>query len=142
VITPLRRHVLLDADDADYIARALQLLERLLRENRSQPTPRLQSTTTQLARSAAAGSAAGINGRNRGGCGASSDDTAHHLDYALLSTAEAARLLACGERNVRDLAARGAIPARRTGDRGRWLVDAAAVVARAERKAARRSRTA
>ncbi|MCV7076984.1 helix-turn-helix domain-containing protein [Mycobacterium szulgai] len=136
-ITPLRSHVLMDAGDADYIARALQLLAQLLRQNRSQPTPRLESVTAQLARSAAAGSTASQNGRNRGGCGASGDDTTHHLDYALLTTGEAARLLACGERNVRDLATRGAIPARRTGDRGRWLVDAAAVVARAERKSAR-----
>ena len=34
---------------------------------------------------------------------------------------EAARALGCGQRNVRDLVARGALPARKSG--GRWLID-------------------
>ena len=135
----LRGHVLLDPAEADYLGRALALLQQLLRENRSTPTPRLEHVTAKLAECAQSGSAAASNGRTDCRCRASHDDTGHHLDYALLSTAEAARIIGCGERNIRDLAARGRIPARRTGDRGRWLVDAGAVVELAERRAARRA---
>ena len=39
---------------------------------------------------------------------------------------EAARVLGCGQRNVRDLVARGALPARKRG--GRWTFDRLAVV--------------
>jgi excisionase family DNA binding protein len=110
--------VLLTPDDADYIARALQLLDRLLRENGSTPTPRLQSVTAKLAKCAETGSAAGSNGRTDCRFGASHADSDQHAGYALISTSDAARLLNCGERNVRDLAARGRLRARRSG--GCW----------------------
>jgi excisionase family DNA binding protein len=135
VIT-LRGHVLLDADEAEYLSRALVLLQQLLRDNRSQPTPRLQTVTAKLTRCAANSSSGGRNGSNGSTSRAPEAKIGHDAGYALLSTGEAARLLDCGERNVRDLAARGRIAARRAG--GRWLLDAAAVEQRAQRKQVRR----
>ncbi|BBY95182.1 hypothetical protein MGALJ_48510 [Mycobacterium gallinarum] len=135
----LRGHVLLDPGEADYLARALALLQQMLRENRCTPTPRLETVARQLARCAETGSAAAPNGSTDCRCGASHKDTGHHHDYAWLNTAEAAKVLGTGERNVRDLAARGSIPARRAGERGRWLIDAGAVVERAEHKAERKA---
>lgn len=137
----LRGHVLLDPGEVEYLARALQTFAKWLRENRSEPTPRLESVTAQLTRcaqSAESGSAATSNGSKELPQGASDADARHPKGYAIatVTVAEAARLLGTGERNVRDLAARGRIPARRSG--GVWLVDAAAVEARAAAKAARR----
>ena len=137
MIASLRGHVLLDEADAVYVARALELLGRLLRENRSEPAPRLQSVTAKLAQCAESGSAPGSSGSNNCRRGASQADPDHDAGYALLSTAEAARVMGTSERNIRDLAARGAIPACRSG--GRWLLDAAAVEARGAAKAARRA---
>lgn len=128
--------ILLDVDEAAYIARALELLAQLLAERRSQPTPRLAAVTARLTKTAENGSAATHNGSNRGSSTPSRHDSRHHLDYALISTRDAAAQLETGERNIRDLIHRGRLPARRAG--GRWLVDAAAVELRAERKAARR----
>ena len=133
----LRGHVLLEPSEADYLARALVLLQQLLVENRSQPTPRLQQVTAQLARCAEHGSAAGSNGSDNCRTRASDTDGGEYRDYATVTAAEAARILECGERNVRDLARRGRIPARRSG--GVWLLDAGAVEARAQRQAARRA---
>ena len=53
----------------------------------------------------------------------------------VLDSSEAARLLGIGAAGVRDLCRRGSLPARRVGQR--WVVGAAAVVERAERRAAR-----
>jgi excisionase family DNA binding protein len=128
--------VLLDPDDAAYLCKALELLAQLLAGQRSQPTPRLQAVTTKLAKCAENGSATTVNGSRNCRVRASDADPGHHDGYAQITVAEAARLLDCGERNVRDLVRRGRLSARRTG--GRWMVDAAAVELRAERKAARR----
>jgi excisionase family DNA binding protein len=130
--------VFVTADDAAYIAEALRLLGRLLAEQRSQPSARLASVTTKLARCAESGSPAPGNGSRSLPLRAPDAEGVHHPDYATVTPAEAARILGCGPRNARDLAARGRIPAHRAG--GRWLLDAASVEAHARRKAARRSR--
>lgn len=129
--------VLLTADDAAYVAEALLMLGRLLAEQRSQPSARLQSVTAKLAKAAETGSAATSIGSESLPLRASDAEGVHHPGYALMSTADAARVLECGPRNVIDLVRRGRLVARRTG--GRWLVDAASVEAHAARKAARRA---
>jgi excisionase family DNA binding protein len=58
-----------------------------------------------------------------------------HARYDLVDTREAAALLGISESGVRDLIRRGKLPGHRAA--GRWLVPAASVVERAERKAAR-----
>jgi excisionase family DNA binding protein len=135
VITQLTG-VFLDRSEAMYVSRALELLAALLAEKRSQPTPRLQQVTAKLRKSAESGSTATPNGRKKLPLRASADSGPDDQGYATVTTAEAARILRCRERNTRDLIRRGQLPARRAG--GRWLIDAAAVERRAERKAARR----
>lgn len=131
-----QRGVFMSADDAAYIAEALRLLARLMAEQRAQPSARLVAATTNLAKAAESGSATGPNGSEGLPLRASAADSVHHPGYALMSTGDAARLLHCGPRNVRDLMRRGRLVGRRAG--GRWLVDAASVEAHASRKAARR----
>lgn len=131
-----QRGVFVTPDDAAYIAEALRLLARLLAEQRSQPSARLQLVTSKLARYAESGSVATPNGSERLPLRASGVDGVHHPDYATVTPAEAARIIGCGPRNVRDLVCRGRLVARRAG--GRWLVDAASVEAHAARKASRR----
>lgn len=129
--------VLLTADDADYIARALELLERLLRENRSTPTPRLHSVTAKLRRTTDALGVSGRNGSATASVRASQCDSGDDADYGTITAAEAAHILGVTPNAVRDLARRQRIRARRP--KGRWLLDAQAVVARAERQATRRA---
>ena len=63
-------------------------------------------------------------------------DSPDYRPYDLLDTAEAAAICGVTGGGVRDLARRGRLPAHRAG--GRWLFPAVAVVAYAERRAARR----
>ncbi|MGA5465583.1 helix-turn-helix domain-containing protein [Mycobacterium sp. NPDC050041] len=127
--------VFITADDAAYIAEALRLLGRLMAEQRSQPSARLQSVTTKLANAAETGSGATPNGSETLPLRAPHPEGVHARDYATVTAAEAARIIGCGPRNVRDLVRRGRLAARRSG--GTWLVDAAAVEAHAARKACR-----
>lgn len=123
---------LLSPDDADYVTRALELLRELLCKQGSRPTPRLDSVTDQLrkagVKSGVSALKAGTNARVVGPVADSGDDPL----YALVDTGQAASILACSANNVRDLARRGTLPARRAG--GRWVYDAQAVLARAERR--------
>lgn len=130
--------VFITADDAAYIAEALRLLGRLMAEQRAQPSARLVTATTKLAKAAESGGATAPNGSRSLPLRASDADGVHHPGYASMSTGDAARLLDCGPRNVRDLMRRGRLVGRRSG--GRWLVDAASVEAHAARKAARQGR--
>ena len=131
------RGVFLDTDEAAYVTEALRLLGRLLVEQRSRPTARLESVTAKLAKAAETGSAATVNGSEGLPLRASDAADRHPRGYATVTPAEAARIIGCGARNVRDLAARGRLPARRTG--GRWLLDAAAVAEQAEHRARKRA---
>ncbi|WP_197381454.1 helix-turn-helix domain-containing protein [Mycolicibacterium mengxianglii] len=129
--------VLLDHDEAAYIAEALRLLGRLLAEQADQPTARLASLTARLAKAAETGRDATPNGSERLPMRAPGAAGVHARDYATVTVAEAARIIGCGQRNVRDLIRRDRLIARRSG--GTWLLDAAAVEAHAARRAARRS---
>ncbi len=132
--------VQLDAEDAEYLARALALLPNLMAESRRQPAPRLLAAIAEFSKTSAAAVEAARNaspnGREQPSCAAAQCDSAQAEPYATVSTGEAARILGITSSAVRQLAQRGAIRARRPA--GRWLLDAAAVVARAERHAARR----
>jgi excisionase family DNA binding protein len=126
--------VMIDLDDADYVARALDQFVALMAERRDgngapaplRPTPRLEQITAKLR--AATGSPTAANGRNPTFQSNSSDDAGH----AVITCAEAARILGVGARNVRDLAKRGTLRARRAG--GRWHIDAMAVAELVERR--------
>lgn len=62
--------------------------------------------------------------------------TPQYAQYDLVDSREAARLLGITASGVRDLVYRGQLPGHRAG--GRWLLPAAPVIERAERRAARR----
>ncbi|WP_368834152.1 helix-turn-helix domain-containing protein [Mycobacterium intracellulare] len=132
MIAGLRGHVLLDEADAVYVTRALELLERLLRENRATPTRKLQSVVANLRKTTA----------NIGGCAPNASPDANYFapqadcvddaGYASIGTGEAARILGVTPNAVRDAARRGRI--RATRPRGRWIYPAAAIEQLAERK--------
>lgn len=117
--------VLLSPADAGYLAEALDLFETLARQFGSRPTPQLLALRSALAAAAGASrSAAAASDFRAAGVGGASSERASYID-----TNEAGRILGCTPGNARDLARRGTIPGIRAG--GRWLLDAAAVHARA-----------
>jgi excisionase family DNA binding protein len=126
--------VLLDQAEADYVARALDQFVALMAERRDstgnpapvRPTPRLDQIRAKLR--AAIGTPHAANGTKSALQSISRDDAGH----AVITCAEAGRILDCGERNVRALAQRGRLRARRAG--GRWHIDAMAVAELVERR--------
>lgn len=122
--------VLLDASDADYLARAMKLLAALLAKQDSRPSPRLVDLERRLSR-ASSDATRSTTGGYVSGAKDSADRDALSA-YEFVDTERAANILGCTPGNVRDLARRGRLPAIRSG--GRWLYPAAAVVARAERQ--------
>ena len=127
--------VILEPAEAAYVVEALQLLARLLAERRSRPTARLVSVTAKLAKAAETGSAATVNGSERTAVRAPDTSDVHAPGYATVTPAEAARIIGCGPRYIRDLVRRGRLVARRAG--GRWLVDTASVEGYARRRVER-----
>ena len=123
--------VLLDASDADYLARAVKLLAAFLdAKEGSQPSSRLVDLERRLSR-ASSDATRSTTGGYVSGAKDSADRDALSA-YEFVDTERAANILGCTPGNVRDLARRGRLPAVRSG--GRWLYPAAAVVARAERQ--------
>ncbi|WP_235849654.1 helix-turn-helix domain-containing protein [Mycolicibacterium doricum] len=127
--------VLLDAEEADYVARALDLLARLLAGQRSHPAARLAAVTAKLRKSTdkTGDSTQSVSESAREF--AAQRDSMHDPAYATMGTGDAARILGITPNGARDLARRRRIPARRTGTR--WLFDAAAVIVEAERRASK-----
>lgn len=121
--------VLLDAQDVDYVVRALELLHGLLPHTGRKPNRKLQAITERLRKAGAKlafpADDTGVGARIPGAEAHSAHDAWHVLD-----TTAAARILGITPNGARDLARRGTLPARQAG--GRWLFDAAAVVQRAE----------
>lgn len=128
MITHLRG-ALLEADDLDYVCRAMELLESVLVKQHCTPTARLRSVTAKLRETQAL---LASEHQTQDGCAASSAESWNAAGHASISTAEAARILGCSLANVRDLVSRGRLPAERVG--GRWAIDLAAVVRRAEQQ--------
>lgn len=142
MIAAVDPHVRIDVDDAVYLARALDMLPRLLTDARRQPTPKLLAAIEKFRRATAvagglAGNASG-NARTGPGCAADPADSGHDDPCDTVNTGTAAAILGVSPNGVRDLARRGKLPARRSGSR--WVYPAAAVVARAENQAAQRNR--
>ena len=123
--------VLLDADDAAYAVKALDLLVRLLSTRGSAATPRLRAFTAELARKTQAASSVSL--AVPGSCAPERSDHADDERHALIGTAAAAAILGITPSAVRQLAARGTLGSVRPA--GRWQHPTAAVVERAERKA-------
>ncbi len=121
--------VLLDLDEARYLAGALEHLCKVLRDNGQQTRPRLESLHTKLRKTSVP---AGVSAVNVSACGASGEDSVDDAEYATVTTAEAARIIGVSASGVRDMARRGRIRAQRP--RGRWLYDSAAVELLAERR--------
>lgn len=138
------RGVLLDPGDAEYVAKALELLVKVLPAAGSTATPRLLAVTADLRRKTKAAAAGSVavgppNATEAGTCAPGRPDRphdSHHDAPATIGTAAAARILGVTPSAVRQLAARGTLGSARPA--GRWLHSTAAVVARAELKAARR----
>ena len=122
--------VLLDAADADYLARALALFEEVLAKQGSRPSPRLVDLERRLSRASSDATRSTTSGYVSGAKDSADRDALSA--YEFVDTERAANILGCTPGNVRDLARRGRLPAVRSG--GRWLYPAAAVVARAERQ--------
>jgi hypothetical protein len=122
--------VLLDVDEARYLAGALDHLCKVLRDNGQRPRPRLESLQAKLSTAIAVQTNSG-NGSCAEGSGENSDDLGH-----VLGTRDAARILAVSPNGARDLARRGKIRARFTGTR--WFYSAADVECYAEARAERR----
>lgn len=122
--------VVLDDHDADYLARALDLLRSLMPAAGMKPTQRLESMIDQLRGTGAETGATRPKTDANARVVDTEHDSAHSAWHAVIDTGEAAGILGITPNGVRDLARRKSLPARRTG-RG-WLLDAAAVVRRAE----------
>ena len=123
--------VLLDASDADYLARAVKLLAAFLdAKEGSQPSSRLVDLERRLSR-ASSDATRSTTGGYVSGAKDSADRDALSA-YEFVDTERAAAILGCTPGNVRDLARRGRLTALHSG--GRWLYPASAVVERAERR--------
>ncbi|SBS77353.1 conserved hypothetical protein [uncultured Mycobacterium sp.] len=123
--------VLLEPADAGYL---LDALDALLRDRR--PSPQLAQFIDRLRKTvAASGVSRPITGGHARKVGVL-HDSQHYAPYDVLDTGEAATILGITPNGVRDLARRGVLPSHRAG--GRYFYPAGAVVARAERQAAKR----
>lgn len=132
MITGLRGVVLLDSNDARYVAEALARFLVVLGEHGLRASPTLLDAEARLRKAAVGASDSTRSASGVGGHLSSS----HSGMYDLVDSVEAARILGCTPQNVRDLARRGRLPAHRAG-RG-WVYPAQAVAERAERQAAKR----
>lgn len=124
--------VLLSPDEARY---AVAAFDALLGDGR-RATPRLAAFIDKLRKSGAPRQVSGALSGADARVVAPELDSLHATVYDLVDSSEAARILGITNSGVRDLCRRGALPGRRAG--GRWVIPVAAVVARAERQAARR----
>jgi Helix-turn-helix domain len=123
--------VLLAPDDAQYV---LDAFDSLLIDRR--PSAQLADFIARFRRTAVkSGVSSAKTGVDASKFGIQ-QDSAHHAPYDVLDSGQAAAIIGITASGVRDLARRKAIPAHRAG--GRWLYPAPAVVAYAERRAARR----
>ena len=96
--------VLLDAADADYLARALALFEEVLAKQGSRPSPRLVDLERRLSR-ASSDATRSTTGGYVSGAKDSADRDALSA-YEFVDTERAANILGCTPGNVRDLARR------------------------------------
>lgn len=137
--------VLLTADEAAFIAGALNEFVRVLAERRSQPTPKLAHTISQLRRATrkcggfrANDTQGGGNATNSGSSRADETDAGDDLGYATVSTGEAASMLAVRPGAVRAMAQRNPSKLGSVRVGGRWRHDLARVQERRARKTGQR----
>lgn len=136
MITGLRGVVLLDSNEARYVAEALARFLVVLGEHGLRASPTLLDAEARL-RKAAVGASDSTRSASGGASGVGGHLSSSHSGvYDLVDSVEAAAILGCTPANVRDLARRGRLPAHRAG-RG-WVYPAQAVAERAERQAAKR----
>jgi excisionase family DNA binding protein len=123
--------VILTDEEARYLADVLDAACRAMR-----PSPRVADLARQLRRTVGTPAATNASANESANGRDTQPDPGDIRGHDLLTAGEAARILECSTANVRYLRQRGHLPAHRAGSR--WLYPAAAVVARAERQAARR----
>jgi hypothetical protein len=128
--------VLLDVDDAAYLAETLKQDFAALAGVGIRPSERVTELQRKLVKAVANASESSRDTHVDVRLIGEQPDSAHTALYDLVDSGEAARILGCTPANVRDLGRRGQIPRHRAG-RG-WVYPATAVVARAERRAANR----
>ena len=124
--------VLLSPADARF---AVEAFTALLRDRR--PSAQLADFIERL--QVRTHAATGVPGRGTGAYArniAAQPGSPEYAPYDVLTSTEVAAIVGVSPNGVRDLARRGRLPAHRVG--GRWLFPAVAVVAYAERRAARR----
>jgi hypothetical protein len=117
--------------EVDYVLAAFDVLLRGRR-----PSAQLAAFVDKLRKSGAAAYASALQADTRVSHISELRDPAHPAKHDLVDTAEAATILGVSPAGVRDLCRRGRLAGYRAG--GRWLCPVGAVVARAERQAARR----
>ncbi|GAA1681677.1 hypothetical protein MMUR_05490 [Mycolicibacterium murale] len=126
--------VVLGPDETEFLVRALELLSVHVKARGAAPSQKLLAMTEQLRAGVITGATRripGVGNRTMDDL----DDPAHAPWHAILDSRRAADILGITPNGARDLARRGALPARRAGRE--WLFDASAVVQRAESKARR-----
>jgi Helix-turn-helix domain len=124
--------VLLDLDEAAYLAGALSRYCEILRADGKQARPRLESLRAKLS------TAATVQTTSAGaGCAAHSAENGDDIGH-VIGTGAACQLLGISPNGVRDLARRGRIRARQTGTR--WFYSAADAERYAEDRAERMER--
>jgi excisionase family DNA binding protein len=123
--------VFISDDDARLLADVLDIACTRMR-----PSARVADLARRL-RLIVDSSAATANGSANGRAG--QPDPGEIRAHDLLAAGEAAAILCCTTSNIRYLRRKGHLPAHRAGSR--WLFPAAAVVERAEKRAAKRGRS-
>ncbi|ORV65301.1 hypothetical protein AWC03_02840 [Mycobacterium europaeum] len=123
--------VLLDLDEADYLADVLEHAARLGR-----PSARVDDLIRRLRREVGKSEAPSADANKNVSARANQPDPGQVRAHDLLTAAEAAAVIGCSGANVRYLRAHGHLPAHRAGSR--WLYPAAPVVEYAEHRASKR----
>ena len=107
--------------DLQFIRRGLQLLASSLAQRDGGVPATVRSLQGLLERVTVGAAAAGRLPRPEVLGSDGSDEAASGGTVEGMEIRKAAKVLGCGQRNVRDLVARGALPARKSA--GRWLID-------------------
>lgn len=133
MIEPTRPGVLLDIDDATFVARALaHLLAEINADKGRVASARLTAVADRLRKACEIARRTTPNVSRGASSTLAEPETPDDASYEWITSVEAARILGCTPANVRDRARRGTLPARRAG--GRWVLPAAAIERAAQRR--------
>lgn len=120
-----------DETDAVATREALEVLVSMLPGRGQRPSAKLAALVEKYPKTVVNDSISAQNASGSARIGGGHVGAGDADPYAVMSAVEAAKVLGITPNGVRDLARRGRLRARRAG--GRWLLDAHAVVDRANR---------